>query len=202
MTGALVALFVASLTNTIIGIALPTIAGDLGGQDKLAIVASAALLTMTVSTPLWGKTSDLYGRKPLFMVALAVFIVASIIAGVAPNMATLIVGRSLQGVGAAGILALSNALVADFAPPRERAKYTSYFGAAFDGSDGHSSSRRSASTPAQEERSAGAGAARQVSRCRCLRGQPRLEPGRWQDCLPPADADGTCAAAPCCRARG
>jgi MFS family permease len=59
MIGALVALFVASLTNTIIGIALPTIAGDLGGQDKLAIVASAALLTMTVSTPLWGKTSDM-----------------------------------------------------------------------------------------------------------------------------------------------
>lgn len=131
MVGALLALFVASLTNTIIGIALPTIAGELGGQDKLALVASAALLTMTVSTPLWGKTSDLYGRKPLFLAALGVFGLASLLAGAAQEIVTLIIGRSLQGVGAAGILALSNALVADLAPPRQRAKYISWFGVAF-----------------------------------------------------------------------
>jgi EmrB/QacA subfamily drug resistance transporter len=129
--GALVALFTASLTNTIIGIALPTIAGELGGQDQVAWVAAAALLTMTASTPVWGKLSDRRGPRPLLLVAIAVFVVASLVAGLAGSMSWLIVGRALQGVGSGGILALTNALVAGSVPARERGRYTGWFGAAF-----------------------------------------------------------------------
>ncbi|PXY21342.1 MDR family MFS transporter [Prauserella muralis] len=131
LSGALVALFVGSLTNTIVGIALPTIAGELGGQDRLAWVASAALLTMTVSTPLWGKGADRRGPKPLLLVALGVFVAGSLVAGFAPSMGVLIAGRGLQGAGAGGILALTNTLVAGLVPARDRGRYTSWFGLSF-----------------------------------------------------------------------
>ncbi|WP_235716158.1 MDR family MFS transporter [Amycolatopsis sp. ATCC 39116] len=129
--GALVALFAASLTNTIAGIALPTIAGELGGQDKVAWVASAALLTMTAATPLWGKGADRRGPRPLLLAAIAVFVAGSLIAGAASAMGWLITGRAVQGAGAGGILALSNALVAGLVPARERGRYTGWFGMSF-----------------------------------------------------------------------
>ncbi len=131
LAGALVALFTASVTNTIIGIALPTIAGDLGGQDQVAWVASAALLTMTAATPVWGKAADRRGPRPLLLAAIAVFVAGSIVAGVAGGMAWLVAGRAVQGVGAGGILALTNALIAVLVPARERGRYTAWFGAAF-----------------------------------------------------------------------
>ncbi|MHA6622944.1 MFS transporter [Pseudonocardia sp. DLS-67] len=131
LVGALGALFTASVTNTIIGIALPTIAGDLGGQDQVAWVASATLLTMTAATPVWGKAADRRGPRPLLLAAIAVFVAGSLVAGTAGGMAWLIVGRAVQGVGAGGILALVNALVAVLVPARERGRYTAWFGAAF-----------------------------------------------------------------------
>ena len=131
LAGAVVALFTASVTNTIIGIALPTIAGDLGGQDQVAWVASAALLTMTAATPVWGKAADRRGPRPLLLAAIAVFVAGSLVAGAAPSMAWLIAGRAVQGVGAGGILALTNALVAVEVPARERGRFTAWFGAAF-----------------------------------------------------------------------
>lgn len=131
LAGALVALFTASVTNTIIGIALPTIAGDLGGQDQVAWVASAALLTMTAATPVWGKAADRRGPRPLLLAAITVFVAGSLVAGAATTMAWLVVGRAVQGIGAGGILALTNALIAVLVPARERGRYTAWFGAAF-----------------------------------------------------------------------
>ncbi|MFF0585104.1 MFS transporter [Streptomyces sp. NPDC003781] len=131
LSGALAALFAGSLTNTIVGIALPTIAGELGGQDQVPWVASAALLTMTVATPLWGKAADRKGPRPLLIAALGVFVAGSLVAGCALSMSALIAGRALQGVGAGGVLALTNALVAGLVPARQRGLYTGWFGVAF-----------------------------------------------------------------------
>ncbi|MFK4540499.1 MFS family permease [Streptomyces tendae] len=131
LSGALAALFVGSLTNTIVGIALPTIAGELGGQDQVPWVASAALLTMTVATPLWGKAADRKGPRPSLIAALGVFVAGSLVAGCALSMSALIVGRAVQGVGAGGVLALTNALVAGLVPARRRGLYTAWFGVAF-----------------------------------------------------------------------
>lgn len=124
-------LFVSSLSATVVGTALPTIVGDLGGQDQLAWVASATLLTTTVSTPLWGKLSDLFGRKKLLFYAIGVFVVTSALAGLSQSMGQLIGARALQGIGAGGIVALSQAIMADIVSPRERGRYTGYLGASF-----------------------------------------------------------------------
>lgn len=120
-------LFVASLSHAVIGAALPTIVGDLGGQDQLAWAVSAMLLTSTVSTPLWGKVSDLYGRKPLMHASIATFVVASTLAGVSQNMEMFIVARAGQGIGAGGIFALAQAIVADVLISRDRGRYSGYF---------------------------------------------------------------------------
>ncbi|ANY08892.1 MFS transporter [Pseudonocardia sp. HH130630-07] len=129
--GALVALFTGSLTNTIIGIALPTIAGELGGQDQVAWVAAAALLTMTAATPVFGKLADRRGARPMLMVSIGLFVVASLVAGLAPSTGWLIAGRALQGAASGGILACTNALVAGLVPARERGRYTGWFGLSF-----------------------------------------------------------------------
>lgn len=131
LSGALVALFAGSLTNTIAGIALPTIAGELGGQDQVAWVASAALLAMTAATPLWGKGADRRGPRPLLLAAIGVFVAGSLVAGTASAMGWLIAGRAVQGAGAGGVLALSNALVAGLVPARDRGRYTGWFGMSF-----------------------------------------------------------------------
>jgi EmrB/QacA subfamily drug resistance transporter len=123
----LLCLFVSSLSGTVVGTALPTIVGDLGGQDQLAWVASATLLTATVSTPLWGKLSDLYGRKRLMQVAIALFVITSALAGLSQSIATLIAARAGQGVGMGGVLALSQAIIADIVSSRERGRYAGYF---------------------------------------------------------------------------
>lgn len=131
LAGALVALFTGSLTNTIIGIALPTIAGELGGQDRAAWVAAAALLTMAAATPVWGKLADRRGPRPVLLAAIALFVVASLAAGLAPSMGWLIAGRAVQGAASGGILACANALVAVLVPARERGRYTGWFGLSF-----------------------------------------------------------------------
>ncbi|OLT26321.1 multidrug MFS transporter [Nocardiopsis sp. CNR-923] len=128
MVGLVLAMLTSMLTNSIIGTALPTIMGELGGQDRLAWVATATLLTMTASTPVWGKLSDVWGRKLLFQIALGVFIVASLAAGTAQDVNALIAARALQGLGIGGLATLPNIILGDVVPPRERGRYSGLIG--------------------------------------------------------------------------
>jgi MFS family permease len=124
-------LLLAALDQTIVSTALPTIVGELGGLNHLSWVVTAYLVTATASTPLWGKISDLYGRKPMYLIAIVVFLVASALAGLSQSMWQLIATRGLQGIGGGGLLALTFAIVGDLIPPRDRGKYQGYFGAVF-----------------------------------------------------------------------
>ena len=96
-------MLVAALSQTIVATALPTIVGELGGQDQLAWVVSATLLTSTASTPIWGKLADLFGRKPVFLASTATFLVGSMLCGQSQTMEQLIAFRLLQGIGAGGV---------------------------------------------------------------------------------------------------
>lgn len=129
------ALIMASLTSavtmSVVGTALPTIVGELGGQDQLSWVAASTLLTSTASTPLWGKLSDRLGRKLLIQLALAIFVLSSIAAGFASGMGELIAARALQGLGSGGLMALTQVILGDVIAPRERGRYAGYMGAAF-----------------------------------------------------------------------
>jgi EmrB/QacA subfamily drug resistance transporter len=131
MVGLVLAMLTSMLTNSIIGTALPTIMGELGGQDRLAWVATAALLTMTASTPVWGKLSDIWGRKLLFQIALAIFIVASLAAGFAQDINWLIAARALQGLGVGGLATLPNIILGDVVSPRQRGRYSGLIGMVF-----------------------------------------------------------------------
>ncbi|MBV9278546.1 MAG: MFS transporter [Chloroflexi bacterium] len=127
MTGMLLA----ALDQSIVGTALPRIVSELGGLDKLAWVVTAYLLTSTAVTPLWGKISDLYGRRLIFQVAISVFLAGSALSGLSQNMAELIAFRALQGVGGGGLFSIALAIIGDVIPPRERGRYQGYFGAVF-----------------------------------------------------------------------
>src|SRR5215208_1694232 len=122
----LLAMLLASLDQTIVSTALPTIVGDLGGIDRLSWVVTAYLLAATVTIPLWGRASDLYGRKRLFQVAIVVFLLGSALSGAAQTLGGLIAFRGLQGLGAGGLMTLAMAIVADLVPPRERGRYQGY----------------------------------------------------------------------------
>jgi EmrB/QacA subfamily drug resistance transporter len=124
-------LFLASLDQTIVSTALPTIVGDLGGLTHLSWVVTAYLLTSTVSTPIYGKLGDLFGRKRMLQSAIAVFLIGSALCGLAQDMLQLIVFRGLQGLGAGGLFVLTISAIADVVPPRERGKYQGLFGAMF-----------------------------------------------------------------------
>ena len=115
----------------IVATALPTIVGELGGQDQLAWVVSATLLTSTASTPIWGKLSDLYGRKIMFQSAIGIFLASSLAAGFAQNMAQLVGFRAVMGLGVGGLMALSQAIIGDVVSPRERGRYQGYIGSVF-----------------------------------------------------------------------
>ena len=114
-------MLLAILDNMIVSTALPRIVGDLGGLDHLAWVITAYILTMTVSTPLYGKLGDLYGRKRLFLFAIVVFLVGSMLCGMATSMAQLISFRALQGLGAGGLMVGVLAIIGDLVSPRDRA---------------------------------------------------------------------------------
>ncbi len=124
-------MILASLDQTIVSTALPTIAGDLHGLNHLSWVVTAYLLASTISTPLWGKLGDLYGRKNLFQLSIVIFLVGSMLSGLAQNMVELIASRALQGIGAGGLMVGAQAITGDVIPARQRGKYMGYFGAVF-----------------------------------------------------------------------
>jgi EmrB/QacA subfamily drug resistance transporter len=120
-----------ALDQGIVGTALPRIVSELGGLDRLSWVVTAYLLTSTASTPLWGKISDLYGRRLIFQVAIGIFLVGSALSGLSQNMTELIAFRALQGIGGGGLFAIALSIIGDVIPPRERGRYLGYFGAVF-----------------------------------------------------------------------
>src|SRR3954471_9007142 len=124
--GLLLAMLLASLDQTIVSTALPTVVHDLGGLDQIAWVVTAYMLGATVSMPIWGRISDLYGRKRLFQGAILVFLLGSALSGAAASLGELIAFRALQGLGAGGLMTLSMAIVADIIAPRERGRYQGY----------------------------------------------------------------------------
>ncbi|HUD11815.1 MAG TPA: MDR family MFS transporter [Candidatus Saccharimonadia bacterium] len=127
----MLAMLLAALDQTIVATALPRIATDLHGLDKLSWVATAYLLTSAVSTPLYGKISDQFGRKKIFQFAILLFLAGSALCGASRNMDQLVFFRALQGIGAGGLMSLSMTIVGDVVPPRQRGKYLGYFGAVF-----------------------------------------------------------------------
>ncbi|MER6305277.1 MFS transporter [Streptomyces sp. NPDC001657] len=127
----LLGLLIAALDQTIVATALPTIVSELGGLDHLSWVVTAYLLASTAATPLWGKLGDQYGRKKLFQAAIVIFLIGSVLCGIAQNMGELIAFRAVQGLGGGGLIVLSMAIVGDIVPPRERGKYQGLFGAVF-----------------------------------------------------------------------
>ena len=129
--GLMAGMFLAALDQSIIATALPRITSEVGGLDKLSWVVTAYLLTSTASTPLWGKISDLYGRRLIFQVAIVTFLVGSLLCGLAQDIGQLIGFRAVQGLGGGGLMALALATIGDVIPPRERGRYQGYFGAVF-----------------------------------------------------------------------
>ena len=119
----LISLFLSALDSTIIATALPTIVGDLGGLDHIAWVFTAYLLSSTVSVPLFGKISDIYGRRQVFQVTIVVFLVGSLLAGLSQTMTQLILFRGVQGIGGGGLLAMTFTILGDILSPRERPQY-------------------------------------------------------------------------------
>ena len=124
-------MLLAALDQTIVATSLPTIVGDLGGLNQLSWVVTSYLLASTVSTPLYGKLGDLYGRKILFQAAIVIFIVGSMLAGLSQNMVELIGFRAIQGIGAGGLMVGAQAIIGDVVPPRERGKYQGWMGGVF-----------------------------------------------------------------------
>ncbi|MDX6548566.1 MAG: hypothetical protein QOG33_2116 [Gaiellales bacterium] len=124
-------LLLASLDQTIVSTALPTIVGDLGGLSHLSWVVTGYLLASTISGPLYGKLGDLYGRKTLLQGAIVLFLIGSVLCGLSQNMTELIAFRALQGLGGGGLMVLTLAAVGDLFPPRERGRYQGFFGAVF-----------------------------------------------------------------------
>jgi len=127
----MLAMLLAALDQTIVSTALPTIVSDLGGLSHLSWVVTAYLLASTATTQVWGKLGDQYGRKYLFLTAIVIFLAGSALCGQSRNMAELIAFRAVQGVGGGGLMVLTQAIIGDIVPARERGKYQGAFGAVF-----------------------------------------------------------------------
>ena len=127
----LLVLFLASLDQTIVSTALPTIVGELGGIEHLSWVVTSYLLASTVTGPVYGKLGDLYGRKIVLQSAIVIFLAGSVLCGLSQNMAELIAFRAIQGLGAGGLIVTTIAVVGDIFPPRDRGRYQGFFGAVF-----------------------------------------------------------------------
>jgi EmrB/QacA subfamily drug resistance transporter len=131
LSGVMAGMLLFALDQGIVGTALPRIVSELGGLDRLSWVVTAYLLTSTATTPLWGKISDLYGRRLIFQVAIGIFLLGSALSGLSQDMGQLIAFRALQGVGGGGLFAIALSIIGDVIPPRERGRYQGYFGAVF-----------------------------------------------------------------------
>ena len=127
----MLALLLAALDQTIVSTALPTIVSDLGGLSHLSWVVTAYLLASTATTQVWGKLGDQYGRKYLFLTAIVIFLIGSALCGQSRSMGELIAFRAVQGVGGGGLIVLTQAIVGDVVPPRQRGRYQGAFGAVF-----------------------------------------------------------------------
>src|SRR5918911_2482102 len=131
VSGLMLVMLLASLDQTIVSTALPTIVGELGGLEHLSWVVTAYLLAVTVVTPLYGKLGDLYGRKVVLQGALVLFLVGSALCGLSESMSELIAFRAVQGLGGGGLMVSAQAAIGDVVSPRERGKYMGFFGAMF-----------------------------------------------------------------------
>lgn len=129
--GLMITMLLASLNQTVLSTALPTIVGQLNGVEQMTWVITGYILASTVVMPVYGRISDLLGRKPVILAAIAIFIAGSIIGGLAPNIELLIAARVVQGLGGGGLMILSQAAIADVVPARERGKYMGAIGAVF-----------------------------------------------------------------------
>ncbi len=129
LSGLMVGMLLAALDQTIVSTALKSIVEDFNGLSHYTWVVTAYLLTSTASTPLYGKISDLYGRRPVFQFAIVTFLIGSFLAGAAQHMGQLIAFRAIQGLGAGGLMALTFVIIGDLVSPRERGRYQGYFGA-------------------------------------------------------------------------
>src|SRR3954463_275566 len=132
LSGLLLAMFVAMLSSTVVSNALPRIVESLhGSQTAYTWVVVATLLTMTATTPIWGKLADQFSKKALVQSALVIYVIGSLIAGTAANMGVLIGARAVQGLGVGGLTALVQVVIASMVTPRERGRYSGYIGAVF-----------------------------------------------------------------------
>jgi EmrB/QacA subfamily drug resistance transporter len=131
LSGLLLGMFLAALDQTIVSTAMRTIADELNAQTSQAWVTTAYLITSTISTPLYGKLSDQYGRKPFYLAAIGIFLVGSVLCGLAGSVYELAAYRAVQGLGAGGLMSLAFAIVGDLVPPRERGRYQGCFLAVF-----------------------------------------------------------------------
>ena len=127
--GLMTGMLLAALDQTIVSTALKSIVEDFDGLNHYTWVVTAYLLTSTASTPLYGKISDIYGRRPVFQFSIVTFLIGSFLAGASQDMGQLIATRALQGLGAGGLMALTFVIIGDIVPPRERGRYQGYFGA-------------------------------------------------------------------------
>ena len=127
----MVGIFLAALDQTIVGTALPRIITDLRGNELYTWAITAYLLTSTISGPLWGKLSDLFGRRPIFLSGIAIFMFGSLLAGLSQEMWQLVVTRGVQGLGAGALFPIALAVIADLFAPSERGRYQGLFGAVF-----------------------------------------------------------------------
>ena len=129
--GLMAGMFLSSLDQTVVGTAIRTIGDDLHGLDQQAWVTTAYLITSTIATPIYGKLSDLFGRRPLYIFAISIFVVGSLASSFSTSMLMLAAFRAIQGIGAGGLMSLPLAIMGDMLAPRERAKYQGYFLAVF-----------------------------------------------------------------------
>jgi EmrB/QacA subfamily drug resistance transporter len=131
MGALMLALLLAALDQSIVSTALPKIASDLHGLNKLSWVASSYLITSAIVTPIYGKLGDLFGRKKIFQISIIIFLLGSMLCGLSHSMNQLVIFRAIQGLGGGGLMALVLAIIGDVVPPRERGRYQGYFGAVF-----------------------------------------------------------------------
>ena len=130
-SGLMAGMFLASVDSTIVATALPTIVGDLGNVDQLSWVVLSYLLTTTIGTTLYGRISDHIGRRRTFQAAIVLFLIGSVLSGLAQSMVQLIVFRGVQGLGGGGLMSMPFVIIGDLVSPRERGRYMGYFTAVF-----------------------------------------------------------------------